>query len=77
MTASQSGVLRLKAPRDERGEAAGLFLQLVEPLEVIDAILDVLAYPNIIVAVVRMPSWCAVRCTLSQSSVRHLSRAIL
>src|SRR6185437_6965216 len=32
--------------------------------------------PNIMVAVVRMPSWCAVRCTLSQSSVRHFRRAM-
>src|SRR6478752_4797864 len=33
--------------------------------------------PNIMVAVVHMPSLCAVRCTLSQSSVRHFRRAIL
>ena len=33
-----------KAPGDECGEAAGLFLQIVEPLEVVDAVFDVLAH---------------------------------
>ena len=38
-TTAQSRVLRLKRPRDERGEAACLFLQIVDSLEMIDAVL--------------------------------------
>ena len=37
-------LLRLKAPRDERRESARLFLQFVEPLEMIDAVLDLLPH---------------------------------
>ena len=38
MTAAESGILRLKAPWDESGEAAGFFLQIVEFLQMIDAV---------------------------------------
>ena len=37
--AAELGVLRLIAPRDERGEAAGLVLQLAEPEQVLEPLL--------------------------------------
>src|SRR5271167_1798650 len=40
---TKRSVLRLKRPGDERGEAAGLFLQFVDALEVVDAMLVALA----------------------------------
>jgi hypothetical protein len=40
---TQSRILRLKTPGNKRSEAAGFFLQLVEPLEMIHAVLVVLA----------------------------------
>ena len=44
VASAQRRVLRLEAPGDKRGESAGLFLQLVEPLEVVDPVFDVLAH---------------------------------
>ena len=44
VASAQRRVLWLEAPRDKRSEAAGLFLQLVKPLEVIHPVFDVLAY---------------------------------
>ncbi len=43
VTAAEGGVLRLKAPRDEGGEAAGFFLQVVKFLQVVDAVFVILA----------------------------------
>ena len=43
VTAAEGGVVRLKAPRDERGEASGFFLQVVDLLEVVDAVFVILA----------------------------------
>ena len=37
---AEGGVLGLEGPGDEGGESAGLFLQIVDVLEVIDAMLD-------------------------------------
>ncbi len=41
---AERGVLRLEGPRDEGGEAARLFLQIVDHLEVVDALLQRFAY---------------------------------
>src|ERR1700722_2892435 len=44
VTAAESGVVRLEAPGDEGGEAAGFFLQIVKFLQVVNAVFVVLAY---------------------------------
>src|SRR5258708_6884430 len=41
---AECGVVRLEAPRDEGGEASGFFLEVVELLEVVDAVFVVFAY---------------------------------
>src|SRR5258706_7818412 len=43
MAAAEGGVVRLKAPRDECGEASGFFLEVVELLEMVDAVFVILA----------------------------------
>jgi hypothetical protein len=43
VAAAERGVVRLKAPRDEGGEATGFFLQIVDLLEVVDTVFVVLA----------------------------------
>src|SRR5579859_384471 len=43
MTSAERGVCGLEAPRDECCKTSGLFLQFVETLEVIDAMLVLLA----------------------------------
>ena len=40
---AERGVRRLEAPWDECREAAGLFLQFIKPLEMIDAVLELFA----------------------------------
>ena len=44
MAPAKRGVLRLKTPRDKRGKSARLFLQFIQPLEMIDAVLVILAH---------------------------------
>src|SRR5690242_17410842 len=44
MPAAQGGILRLEAPGDEGGESTGFFLEIVEPLEVVDAVLKALTH---------------------------------
>ena len=70
-------LLVLVVPADERGEAAGLVLQVADLEHVQHAILGVSAVPNIIVAVVRMPMRCATRITSIHSALVHLALAIL
>ena len=45
LAAAELGVLRLVAPGDERGEAAGLVLQLAQPEQVLEPLLDGLDVP--------------------------------
>src|SRR6266853_4494700 len=44
MATAQGGVTRLEAPWDKRSKAAGLFLQFVHALEMINPMLKSLAY---------------------------------
>src|SRR6516225_4715685 len=46
MTAAESGILRLETPWDKCSKSAGLFLQIVEPLEMIDAMLVIFSDPK-------------------------------
>ena len=43
MAPTQGSVRRLKAPGNESGETSGFLLQLIKPLEMIDAVFDVLS----------------------------------
>ena len=52
----QLGVIRLEGPGDERGEAAGFVLEVAQPQQVLEPLLERLDVPYIIVAVVRSPS---------------------
>ena len=56
LAAAELGVLGLVAPGDERGEAARLVLQLAQPEQVLEPLLDGLHVPYIMVAVVRSPA---------------------
>jgi len=67
---------RAESSRDEGGESTRLLLQVVKNLQGLMRCSMDSPTPNIMVAVVLMPSWCAVRCTSSQSAVRHFRRAI-
>jgi hypothetical protein len=44
--AAERGILRLECPRDERGEAAGFFLQIVDRLQMINAVFVLFADPE-------------------------------
>ena len=66
--AAELGVLRLVAPCDEGGEAAGLVLKIAQPKQMFEPLFIVSTVPYIIVAVVRRPARCASRITPSHSS---------
>ena len=75
--AAELGVLRLIAPGDERGEAAGLVLQRRAAGTCARAApRRSRPCPYIIVAVVRSPARCAWRMTSSHSSARRLAVAV-
>ena len=72
---AERSVLALEGPGDEGREAAGLFLQIGgRSSRWFMRCSRVSPQPNIMVAVVRMPSWCAVRCTSIHSCVVHFRR---
>jgi hypothetical protein len=56
LTKRRARCSRAGTPGDKRGEAAGIFLDLAHDVEVIHALFDGLAGPNIMVAVERKPT---------------------
>ena len=68
LPAAELGVLRLIAPGDERGEAAGLVLQLAQPEQVLEPLLDRLDRAVHHRRRRAQPARCAWRITSSHSS---------